>query len=82
MLSCIVSKLTGSAAGQDLVNCLLTNQQLQAAVRAARVTCTLTEHQQHVLSNPSHAGKLDDVVKALTKYFKGGRGDCSPVSIV
>jgi hypothetical protein len=49
----------------------MTSQQLQAAVRAARVTYSLTEQQKQLLSNPANSCKLDELVHALTKYMPG-----------
>jgi hypothetical protein len=69
MLSCIMSSLSG--CGHDLSSCLLASQQLLSAVRAARVTYSLTEQQKQLLSNPATSCKLDALVHALTKYMPG-----------
>ncbi len=65
MLACVAARL----GPQDLNNCLLVNQQLQHAVRAARVSYSLTERQKHMLNNPTHAHLLDQLVKGVTKYM-------------
>ncbi|WIA36468.1 hypothetical protein OEZ86_007770 [Tetradesmus obliquus] len=72
MLSCIMASLAG--CNHDLSSCLMASQQLQAAVRAARVTYALTEPQQQLLSNPANSCKLDELVQALTKYMPGMAG--------
>jgi hypothetical protein len=69
MLSCIMSSLSG--CGHDLSSCLLASQHLQSAVRAARVTYSLTEQRKQLLSNPANSCKLDALVHALTKYMPG-----------
>lgn len=71
MLSCIMASLAG--CNHDLSSCLMASQQLQAAVRAARVTYALTEPQQQLLSNPANSCKLDELVHALTKYMPGAQ---------
>ena len=57
---------------QDLVSCILASQQLQAAVRSGRVSFELTGRPRQLLSFPSQAGQLDDLLQALTRYMPGG----------
>ena len=58
---------------EDLCSCLVTSKQLQSAMAAARMRMTLTDRPRQLLSFPSHAGALDQLVEALIRYMPGGQ---------
>lgn len=68
----ILSSVVGFLGSpQDLVSCILTSQQLQAAVRSGRVSLELTGRPRQLLSFPSQSGQLDDLMQALIRYMPG-----------
>jgi hypothetical protein len=70
------AQILSSVAGylespQDLFSCILANQQLQVAVRSARMSFQLQGRARQLLSFPFQSKLLDDLVQALTRYMPG-----------
>lgn len=70
------AQILSSVAGflespQDLFSCVLANQQLQAAVRSARMSFQLQGRPRQLLSFPYQSKLLDDLVHALTRFMPG-----------
>lgn len=56
---------------QDLFSCILTSQQLRAAVRSGHMRLELKGRPRQLLTFPAQARQLDDLVQSLTRYMPG-----------
>jgi hypothetical protein len=74
--TCMLLQILSSIAGflgspQDLFSCILTSQQLRAAVHSSRMSFELKGRPRQLLSFPSQTRQLDDLVQSLTHYMPG-----------
>eukprot|EP00878_Enallax_costatus_P002552 GHUV01002734.1.p1 GENE.GHUV01002734.1~~GHUV01002734.1.p1 ORF type:complete len:842 (+),score=303.61 GHUV01002734.1:543-3068(+) len=67
ILTCVMSEL----ASEDAWQCVVSNKQLQGAIRTARLSFSLSDRRKHTLGNPAKAQLLDQLVKALVRYMQG-----------
>jgi hypothetical protein len=67
----ILSHVVSFLATQDAYSCILTSQQLKAAVRSGRMRFELKGRPRQLLSFPAQARQLDDLVQSLTRHMPG-----------